>query len=275
MKKIILGSLIMATIFSSCKKNSDTPAAPSLGVTGLNCTSATFSAAATIGVSYNGTATVPYTGGNAIAYPAGSAISSTGVTGLSATLTAGTLATGNGNLSYTVSGTPSAAGNAIFAITFGGQSCSLTLNVLQPFMNASSNEKWYVDNEIDTAFCCVSTFPNLTAVPDSNFTYPGGTIPNADFMQFLPSGNSYKWFFYDPNTPTTYSGSYTYGYSTISAADTITTTFAYNGSPLTLKYRINNITPTTMQLRNRGYYYGSPYNGDTLVYRWTYNMIRQ
>ena len=83
----------------------------------------------TAGTAYTGTVTVPYTGGNGAAYTAGTAIASTGVTGLTATLQAGNLATGAGNLTYSLSGTPSAAGTASFALSFGGQSCTLTKTV--------------------------------------------------------------------------------------------------------------------------------------------------
>ncbi|HVM89052.1 MAG TPA: DUF3500 domain-containing protein [Puia sp.] len=128
-RKILLfstGLLAMVfTIFLACKKTTTSSAS----VTGLNCSSATFSATATASVSYTGTATVSYTGGNGLSYSAGSAISSTGVTGLTATLAAGTLASGAGSIKYSISGTPSAAGTALFAITFGGQSCSLSLTI--------------------------------------------------------------------------------------------------------------------------------------------------
>jgi uncharacterized protein (TIGR02145 family) len=76
----------------------------------------------------NVSVSVPYTGGNAGFY-AGQAISSTGVTGLTATLTSGTLVNGNGTVTYTISGTPSGAGNATFAISLGGQSCNVVLPV--------------------------------------------------------------------------------------------------------------------------------------------------
>ena len=111
----------------SCKK-SDT-AENNATITAISCGSGSFSAAATINVAYTATATIPYTGGNGIAYIAGTAIASTGVTGLTATLQAGTLASGTGNLSYSVSGTPALAGTATFTISFGGQSCSLVLTV--------------------------------------------------------------------------------------------------------------------------------------------------
>jgi hypothetical protein len=106
-----------------------TVASSSISVSALNCSAATFSAEATSGSSYSGTASVSYTGGNGASYSAGSAISSTGVTGLTATLVAGTLASGSGSVTYTISGTPTSSGTASFAISFGGQSCTLSLTV--------------------------------------------------------------------------------------------------------------------------------------------------
>ena len=71
---------------------------------------------------------ISYTGGNGNAH-GGQIVASTGVTGLSATLAAGSFATGNGTVTYTITGTPSAAGTASFAITIGGQNCVLTRTV--------------------------------------------------------------------------------------------------------------------------------------------------
>jgi hypothetical protein len=76
----------------------------------------------------NVSVSVPYTAGNGGYYNA-QTVSSTGVTGLTLSLNAGNLANGNGNISYTVTGTPSASGSANFAISLGGQNCTLTLNV--------------------------------------------------------------------------------------------------------------------------------------------------
>ena len=70
-----------------------------------------------------------YTGGNGGTFT-GQAITSTGITGLTATLVAGNLATGTGTVTYVISGTPSAAGTASFALTIAGQNCTLTLTVL-------------------------------------------------------------------------------------------------------------------------------------------------
>lgn len=124
-----LTALLTIAGFIACKKESSGSSTSSASVTALSCSSVTYSATATINVAYSATATVPYTGGNGATYSAGSAISSTGVTGLTATLSAGTLASGAGNLTYTISGTPTSSGTAAFAISFGGQSCSLSLTV--------------------------------------------------------------------------------------------------------------------------------------------------
>ncbi|GAB3722134.1 DUF3500 domain-containing protein [Spirosoma lituiforme] len=138
MKRDILNAtVLLLLVFSggatieSCKKSDDssTVTPTSASVSALSCSSATFSASAVSGTAYTGTATVPYTGGNGVAYSAGSAISSTGITGLTATLQAGTLASGAGNLTYAITGTPSGSGTASFALSFGGQSCSLSLTV--------------------------------------------------------------------------------------------------------------------------------------------------
>ncbi len=120
--------VIFLTIIA-CQKNDTTVTPTSATVSALSCGSATFSTTAASGTAYTATATVPYTGGNGVAYAAGSTIASTGVTGLNATLQAGTLASGAGNLTYAISGTPSGAGTATFAISLGDQSCSLALTV--------------------------------------------------------------------------------------------------------------------------------------------------
>ncbi|MCF8269454.1 MAG: LamG domain-containing protein, partial [Crocinitomicaceae bacterium] len=98
-------------------------------VSALNCNGFTQTGNLFSGqVAANVSVTVPYTGGNAGFY-AGQSIASTGVVGLTATRTSGTLVNGNGTVSYTVTGTPSGAGNATFAVSLGGQSCNLVLPV--------------------------------------------------------------------------------------------------------------------------------------------------
>jgi len=90
-----------------------------------------FSSTPFINTPFTGTATIPYTGGNGESYPLGNTIASTGVLGLTATLQAGTLSSGNGNLVYVISGTPSSLDTAYFNISFGGQTCHFGLNVAE------------------------------------------------------------------------------------------------------------------------------------------------
>ncbi len=98
----------------------------------LNCSSATTTGTIIEGQSLSGvSSSVPYTGGNG-GYYAAQSVSSSGVSGLTASLAAGLLATGSGSLVYTITGTPATAGTASFALTVGGQSCTLNLTVLPP-----------------------------------------------------------------------------------------------------------------------------------------------
>jgi FtsP/CotA-like multicopper oxidase with cupredoxin domain/arylsulfatase A-like enzyme len=108
-------------------------------VSTLSCSNATFSSTATANTIYNASATLPYTGGNGVAYTSGTSISSTGVTGLTATLQSGTLASGSGSLVYTILGTPTTSGTANFAVSFGGQSCTLSLTVNNVVTPPSAN----------------------------------------------------------------------------------------------------------------------------------------
>ncbi|MEY3049519.1 MAG: hypothetical protein RL365_1557, partial [Bacteroidota bacterium] len=108
--------------------------APAAALSTINCGGATTSGNLFSGSTANNvSASVPYTGGNGGFYAAQN-VASTGVTGLTATLAAGTLANGAGSVTYTITGTPASAGTATFAISLGGQSCSLNIIVygLQP-----------------------------------------------------------------------------------------------------------------------------------------------
>jgi len=95
-------------------------------IAGLNCGAATNNGTLIVGAAAsNVNSVIPYTGGNGSAY-VGQSINSAGVTGLTATLAPGNFVSGNGTLTYTITGTPSATGNATFALSIGGQTCSLT-----------------------------------------------------------------------------------------------------------------------------------------------------
>jgi uncharacterized protein (TIGR02145 family) len=105
-------------------------ALPLAAITSLSCGTASTSGTLVQNTVATGvTSTIPYTGGNGGTYTTQS-VSSTGVLGLTASRTSGTLATGAGNVVYTISGTPTTSGTASFAISIGGQSCTLTLPVL-------------------------------------------------------------------------------------------------------------------------------------------------
>jgi hypothetical protein len=95
----------------------------------IDCGTITNSGTLTSGtVVSNISSSVPYTGGNGGIHN-GQTVGSTGVTGLTATLFAGTFANGNGILNYVISGTPNSSGTANFALTIGGQSCTLLFTV--------------------------------------------------------------------------------------------------------------------------------------------------
>ncbi|MEY5049816.1 MAG: hypothetical protein RLZZ175_3175 [Bacteroidota bacterium] len=98
----------------------------------ITCGSATNNGTLTSGTAASGVnSVVPYTGGNAGSHN-GQTVTSTGITGLTATLSAGTFASGSGSVTYTITGTPSGAGTATFALNIGGQTCSLTRTVNAP-----------------------------------------------------------------------------------------------------------------------------------------------
>ncbi|MFN4910191.1 MAG: hypothetical protein ACK5G8_03045, partial [Flavobacteriales bacterium] len=126
------GQLMWKTISGVCGAN----------VSALNCNSATVTGTAVAGTAVLGvTINVSYTGGNGLGYSDAS-FTSTGVTGLTATALAGTLANGNGTVSFVISGTPSAGGSASFLVTFGNQSCTLNLNVQGTLSNPTTGKVW-------------------------------------------------------------------------------------------------------------------------------------
>jgi len=102
-------------------------------VTILACHAVTVSGTLTSGNAANITVTLPYHGGVGSSYTGGTVFSSeAGVSGLSATLQPGTLKNGTGELVFTVTGTPSNAGDAYFGIDFGGDSCVISISVKDP-----------------------------------------------------------------------------------------------------------------------------------------------
>ncbi len=184
-----LSSVVLSTTFLiiACNKTDDTGVTPTTtaAVSALSCSSATFSATATASAAYTGTATVPYTGGNGAAYSTGTAIASTGVTGLTATLAAGTLASGVGSATFAITGTPSAAGTASFAISLGGQSCTLALTV-NAASTSTGGTAWSVDTDIAKIVAAAEAFKatlGSSQVSSAQYSY---TVAQAKLWSNLP-----------------------------------------------------------------------------------------
>ncbi|NBB17774.1 DUF3500 domain-containing protein [Runella sp. CRIBMP] len=184
-----LAGVVLSTTFLiiACNKTDDTGVTPTTtaAVSALSCSSATFSATATASAAYTGTATVPYTGGNGAAYSTGTAIASTGVTGLTATLAAGTLASGVGSATFAITGTPSAAGTASFAISLGGQSCTLALTV-NAASTSTGGTAWSVDTDIAKIVAAAEAFKatlGSSQVSSAQYSY---TVAQAKLWSNLP-----------------------------------------------------------------------------------------
>jgi uncharacterized protein (TIGR02145 family) len=101
-------------------------------ISSLSCSAFQLSGPVVAGVAVSGVSLiVPYTGGNGGKYEA-AFVSSYGITGLTALLDAASFADGNGFVVYQLSGTPSGAGAAFFALNLGGKSCNVSMNVSAP-----------------------------------------------------------------------------------------------------------------------------------------------
>ena len=184
MKKLIIAFVLLSFLFA-CKKETITPNNTGNNTTDTvkTITDVSISGFDCAGVNVSGTLTkdnaasnvrvwITYTGGNGKAYLPKSH-SSTGVSGLSATLSPGTLANGNGTLMYTISGTPTSAGTAYFAIDRGGQSCTIKIPVED---GSSTNNNAFISG-LDCAGATITgkltkykVASNVTAL----ITYTGG-----------------------------------------------------------------------------------------------------
>jgi hypothetical protein len=128
-------------------------------ITALDCAGATTTGTLTAAAAASSVSvSVPYTGGNGGTH-SGQTVTSTGVTGLTATLTAGTFASGSGSLEYAITGTPSAAGTASFALSIGGQSCTLAVTVGEQICSA------FVASGVSKVFMCHNLGANTSADP--------------------------------------------------------------------------------------------------------------
>jgi uncharacterized protein (TIGR02145 family) len=161
----------------------------------------------------NVSAKIDYTGGNGKTYLTKSH-TSTGVSGLSATLLSGTLANGEGTLVYTISGTPTSAGTANFAIALGGKSCAISVKVedveqilVKPGPNISDSEgnsyktvtigtqTWMAENLKVSKYNDGTTIPNITDNTQwSNLTTGAWSYYNNDEANNAINGKLYNWY---------------------------------------------------------------------------------
>jgi hypothetical protein len=99
-------------------------------ISSISCNNVNFSSTNVfVNTPFFANAIINYSTGNGAVYNSTGATPSTGVSGLTAILQPGILNNGNGNLNYIISGTPTNTGAASFAINFGGQFCSFSIQV--------------------------------------------------------------------------------------------------------------------------------------------------
>lgn len=149
-------------------------------ISSFDCNAAAFSpATATQGVAYSGTLSIPYTGGNGGTYPEDDFT----VNGVRFHLVEGNYNTGNGTLTYQITGTPASAGNISVDINQNGASCtSLMLPV-----NSSVGT-------VASLTCASATFNPSTATRGTAYTgtltipYTGGNGGTYAAQSFTNNG---------------------------------------------------------------------------------------
>ena len=189
-------------------------------ITALNCAGVLVNGSLTNGVvASNVSFEISYEGGNGGPYSLQS-ISSSGVVGLTANLQAGSFATGNGSLIFTVSGTPSSEGNALFSLNIAGQVCSISMVVqAQPttigipgadITDAENNtyktvtigtQQWMAENLKVTKYNDGTAIPNITDNTQwSNLTTGAWSYYNNDVANNAKYGKLYNWYAVSPTT---------------------------------------------------------------------------
>jgi uncharacterized protein (TIGR02145 family) len=222
MKKIFILLSLSVNLFS-CKKDTATPNNTNTNTSTSNDPSiASFECS---GVKINGTlvkdkaassvsATVSYTGGNGKTYIT-TTHTSKGVVGLTATLQAGTLANGAGVLTYSITGTPTSAGNASFEISLGGKTCAINVTVDDVVQNSTSgygsnisdidgntyktvyigSQQWMAENLKVSKYNDGTAIPNITDNTQwKSLTTGAWAYYNNDAVNNAKYGKLYNWY---------------------------------------------------------------------------------
>ena len=183
-------------------------------IASLNCAGVSVNGSLNNGaVASNVSFGITYSGGNGGPYSAQST-SSTGVVGLTATLQAGSFATGNGSLIFTVSGTPTSLGNALFLLTIAGQVCSVsmvvqekpsTIGIPGPNITDAENntyktvtigtQQWMAENLKVTKYNDGTAIPNITDNTQwSQLSTGAWSYYNNDVTNNAKYGKLYNWY---------------------------------------------------------------------------------
>ena len=186
-------------------------------ITALNCSSATNNGTLTATTNASGvTSVISYTGGNGGVHN-GQVVTSTVVTGLTATLQAGTFANGNGNLTYTITGTPATSGTASFALNIGGKTCIVSRSIANPTSGFGPNITDVEGNSYKTVYIGtqqwmgvnlkVSKYNDGTTIPSitdytqwQNNTTGAWCYYNNDAANNPKYGKLYNWYAVSPTT---------------------------------------------------------------------------
>jgi|GEM_PF-3988176 len=101
---------------------------PTTSVASINCSTPTHIGAITHNSPTFASFTINYTGGDGSSYPE-EIVNSTGVNGLVARRVEGEFNNGDGHITYSITGTPTSKGIAVFPITIDGISCNISRSV--------------------------------------------------------------------------------------------------------------------------------------------------
>ena len=217
MKKIALFLIVFSSIVACQKETTSPTTSPTnndVTISSFNCAGVKITGTLTKDkMASNITATIAYIGGNGKTYLTKSH-TSTGVLGLTATLLAGTLANGEGELVYTISGTPTSSGTANFAIALGGQTCAINVNVKDVtqtngipgpnITDAESNsyktvyigtQQWMAENLKVTKYSDGTAIPNVTDNTEwENNTTGAWAYCKNDAANNAKYGKLYNWY---------------------------------------------------------------------------------